>query len=160
MSEIPPPELHVSKQVAHACISLPSSCLLSVRFSFICLPPVALVVTCRLPQLTGGRCHAAPGVLSSVPMFVGFPPPTCAAGGTWLGCRWRVLGDDAPPMVLWSSMRLAIPTRSIFRALDTPRSSWCSSLSAPPPPLPLSLYNRTCPNTLPTNGRVFLWLSC
>ena len=24
------------------------------------------------------------------------PPPTCAAGGTWLGCWWRGLGDGAP----------------------------------------------------------------
>ena len=27
------------------------------------------------------------------------------------------------------------------------------------PPLPLSSYNRTCPDTLPTNGRVFSWSS-
>ena len=27
-------------------------------------------------------------------------------------------------------------------------------------PLPLSPYNRTYPDTLPTNGRVFLWSSC
>ena len=79
------------------------------------------------------------------PDVCGLAPPTCAAGGTWLGCRWRGLGDDDPPMVLWSSMRLAIPTRisrSIFRALDTPRSSWCSSLSAPPPtpPFPVQPY--------------------
>ena len=69
-------------------------------------------------------------------MFVGLPPPTCAAGGTWIGCRWRGVGDDSPPMILWSSMSLAILTgisRSIFRALDTPRSSWCLSLSAPSP---------------------------
>ena len=38
-------------------------------------PPVAPVVTRRPPELTGGRCHAAPGVLSSVPMFVGVSPP-------------------------------------------------------------------------------------
>ena len=31
------------------------------------------------------------------------------------------------------------------------------SLSAPPTPLSLSLYNRKCPSTLPPNGRVFSW---
>ena len=65
-------------------------------FRLFVFPPVAPVVTRRPPKLTGGRCHAAPGFLSSVLMFVGVPPPTCAAGGTCLGCRWRGLGDGAP----------------------------------------------------------------
>ena len=34
------------------------------------------------------------------------------------------------------------------------------SLSPPTPPLPLSPYNRTCPNTLPPNVRVFSWSLC
>ena len=29
-------------------------------------------------------------------MQVCTPPPTCAAGGTWLGCGWRGEGDGAP----------------------------------------------------------------
>ena len=38
-------------------------------------PTVAPVVTRRPPvRLTGGRCHAAPGFLSSVLMFGGLPP--------------------------------------------------------------------------------------
>ena len=112
------------------------------------------------PYLTGGRCHAAPGVLYSVPMFGGFPPRPVRLAVLG-GCRWRGVGDGAPPMFLRSSMRLAIPagtSRDIFCALDTPRSSWCSSLSAPLP-IPLSPYNRTCPDTLPTSGRVFSWSS-
>ena len=35
--------------------------------------------------------------------------------------------------------------------------SWCPSLAASLPPLPLSPYNRTCLTTLPTNGRVVSW---
>ena len=94
------------------------------------------------------------------PNVWGFAPPTCAAGGTWLGCGWRGIGDDAPPMVLRSSMRLAIPTGSteVSSALLTPLDHLGARLCLPPPPpLPLSPYNRTCPNTLPTNGRVFSW---
>ena len=43
-------------------------------FVYLLPPPVAPVVTRRPPvRLTGGRCHAAPGVLPSVPMFGGLP---------------------------------------------------------------------------------------
>ena len=67
-------------------------------------PPGAPVVTCRPPIcLTGGRCHAAP--ICSVLMFDGLPPPTCTAGGTWLGCGWKGIGDAPPLMILRSSMR-------------------------------------------------------
>ena len=37
-------------------------------------PPLAPVVARRPSRLTGGRCHAAPSVLVSVPMFGGLPP--------------------------------------------------------------------------------------
>ena len=80
---------------ARVSLSHPLASSLSV-FRLFVFHPVAPVVTRRPPELTGGQFHAAPGVLSSVPMFVGVPPPTCAAGGTWIGCRWRGLGDGAP----------------------------------------------------------------
>ena len=40
-----------------------------------------------------------------------------------------------------------------------PRQSFLNARLSlpPPPPLPLSTYNRTCPTTLPTNGRVVSW---
>ena len=43
--------------------------------------------------------------------------------------------------------------------VDTlPRRSFLGArLSLPPPPLPFSPYNRMCPTTLPTNGRVVSW---
>ena len=74
-SNIPPPELHVYKTFSRACISLllfPPLCPFVV---YLPSPPVAPVVTRRPPvRLTGGRYHAAPGVLSSVPMFEGLTP--------------------------------------------------------------------------------------
>ena len=65
-------------------------------FRLFVFPPVAPVVTRRPPELTNSRCHAAPGVLFSVMMLLACSPSTCAAGGTWLGCRWRGLGDGSP----------------------------------------------------------------
>ena len=136
----------------------PHSCLLSVRFSFIfCLPSGA---GCHPPSshTTDWRpvpcCPWCPG---QCPDVWGFAPPTCAAGGTCFGCGWRGLGDDAPPMVLRSSMRLAITTRpmgEVYSLLLTPLDHLGARLCLPPP-LPPSPYNLTCPDTLPTSGRVF-----
>ena len=72
--DIPPPELHVYSHFARACISSPPLASFPSVFRLVVFPPVDPVVTHRPPELTGGRCHAAPGVLSSVPMFVGVPP--------------------------------------------------------------------------------------
>ena len=55
-------------------------------------------------------------------------------------------------------MRLAIHTgisRSIFRALDTTRSSWCSSLSAPPSPSPFPRTTVLVPITSLPAGEYF-----
>ena len=58
-----------------ACESLSPSLAFSLSVFRLCAaPPVAPVVTRRPSQLTGGQCHAAPGVLASVPMFVVLPP--------------------------------------------------------------------------------------
>ena len=85
---------------------------------------MAPVVTRRPPvRLTGGRCHAAPGILASVPMFGGFPPRPVRLAVLGSGVGGGGVGDDAPPMVLRSLMRLAIPTRpmgEVSSALLTP----------------------------------------
>ena len=90
-------------------------------------------------------------------------PPTYAAGGTWLGCGRRGEGNGAPCDGLESLHASAgdawasVPSLT----LDFPlRLLRCPYLYQPPPPLPLSLYNHTCPYTLPPNGRVFSWSLC
>ena len=82
-----PPELQVYRKFAHACISLYSSCLLSVLFSFIRRLPRWRRSSPRRPpvRLTGGRCHATPCVLGSVSMFGGFAPPPDLCGRRVLG---------------------------------------------------------------------------
>ena len=86
------------------------------------------------------------------------PPPTCAAGGTWLGYGWGGEGDGAPRNGLESldsSGRRRPGKRAFADARILSRVLRCPSLCLPP--LPLYPYNRTCPSTIPPNGRVFSW---
>ena len=93
--EIPPPELHVYSHFARAFVSLSSSCLLSVRFSFSCLPPRS--AGCHPPsaQTDWRPVPCCPWFPFHCPDVCWLAPPTCASGGTWLGCGWRGLGDGA-----------------------------------------------------------------
>ena len=80
---------------ARASLSPPLASSPSV-FRLFVFPPGAPVVTRRPPELT---CGGAMLTLVSFPVsrcFWACPPTTCAAGRTWLGCRWRGLGDGAP----------------------------------------------------------------
>ena len=128
-------------------LSLPSSCLLSVRFSFIC----------RLPSSAG--CHppsarkpdwwpvpCCPWCPGQCPDVWGFAPPTCVAGGTWLGCGWRGVVDNASPIFLRSSMRLSVPTRpmgEVSSALLTPLNNIGACLCLPPPHTPSPFTHTT-----------------
>ena len=100
-----------------------------------------------------------PGFLPSVPTLDGLPPQpvrlVVLGLGVGGGRRRR-----APLMILRYSMRFrhTIQTNGrVSSALLTPLDDPGARLCLPYTPLPLSPYNRTCPSTLPTNGRGFLW---
>ena len=85
-------------------------------------------------------------------MLEGLPRPTCAAGITWEwvwveGRRRRLPPNDLE--VLFDD--LGFPRIYLSKIFVSPVYFF------PPPPLSLYLYNRTCPNNLPTNGKVFSW---
>ena len=81
---------------------LSPKCLLSVRFCVVGrIPPAASGHPLSFRRkssalrLTADQCPLL--VSSPASHKTGLhPPPTCAAGGTWLGCGWRGEGDGAP----------------------------------------------------------------
>ena len=200
----PRPRSMSTSHFARACIPLspPLASSLSV-FRLVVVPPVAPVVTRRPPELTGGRCHAAPVVFSKCPDDCVHAPPrplrlavlgSGVGGGAYetappamvlslsslvsspfvalVSCRpdarvpsrfLRCPRETAPPAIVVSSLSHRQSPPGYCACLDE-RSSSLSILVVPvslrlPPPLPLSRYNRTCPDTLPNNGRVFSWSS-
>ena len=142
------------------------NCLISARFCVFIRPPPAsghpLSVRRKAtnPPATG-RPMSSPGFLSSVPYAGLHPPPRPV--------RLVVLGlgvgggakETAPPaMVLSPSTRQQAPPRLVClrrRSISLFDSCGARLYVCPPLPLSLSLYNRTCPYTLPPKGRVFLW---
>ena len=92
-----------------------------------------------------------------------FAPPPDLCGWWCLAWVWAEgRRRRRPPR--WSGVPQRVGRRRLgsVPSLTLKFSLWflrCPSLCLPlPPPLPLSSYNRTCPYTLPTNGRVFSWL--
>ena len=85
----------------------------------------------------------SPGVLSSVPYAGLHTPPTCLAGGTWLGCGWRGERDGSPSAMVWSpsTRRQASPGIACLRRCSSSLlNSLCARLSVclpPPPPFPV-----------------------
>ena len=104
---IPPPRCtrvtFISVKKFPRILSLSPYCLLSIRLLFIRpstsssagYHPSSACQNSSAFRLTVGRCHAAPGLLSSVLMYEVFFP-ICAAGSTWFGCGWRSVGDGDP----------------------------------------------------------------
>ena len=91
------------------------------------------------------------------------PPDLC--GWCYLARVW-VEGNRrlSPPIILRSSMRfhhtnkrLWIPGTEVSYMLLSHLDDLGARLCLPTSPHPRSLYNRTCPDTLPTNGMVFSW---
>ena len=94
-----PSSMSPDKFPTHAYLSPPLSSSPSVFRLFVfppssagCHPPSAR------PDWRPVTC--CPWCSSQCPDVCGFSPPTCAAGGTWLGCRWWGVGDVAPPDVI------------------------------------------------------------
>ena len=128
----------------------------------------------RTPPVDVDQCSL---LESSAPYVDSFP--TCASGSTWRGCGWGAW-ETAPPVIdlefldastgvawrmcfFWLLGFLLVSgfLPSIFNPDGFCQNSWSpchiflgACLSLPPP---LSPYNRTCPTTLPPNGRVFSW---
>ena len=105
-----------------------------------------------------GRPMSSSGFLPQRPICRFAPPPRpVRLVVLGLGLGGGAKGDGAPHDCLES---LDLSADVAFRRQ---RSNSLSilvvpiSLPAPPLPLPLSPYNRTCPSTLPPNGRVFSW---
>ena len=75
LPKIPRPN-SMSPETFPTCVSLSPPLASSVSvFRLFAVYPVAPVVTRHPPvRLTGGWCHAAPGVLAIVPMFGVLPP--------------------------------------------------------------------------------------
>ena len=71
-------------------------------------------------------------------MQVCTPPPTCAAGGTWLGCGWRGEGDGTTRDGLESVVLSFVARESVSSStIDFPLDSCGARLSVcPPPPSP------------------------
>ena len=102
----PPSNIHPGFFPTRASFPSPLSslhvCLLSVHISVFSRPPPAasgpsssVRRKSSALRLTADQCP----LLVSCPaahMQVCTPPPTCAAGGTWLGCGRRGKGDSAP----------------------------------------------------------------
>ena len=90
-------------------------------------------------------------------------------------CGWQYLArvlveglKETAPSALSGVSRLVARRRPVIAArvsfLLIERSIALSNSAVPVsrlplPPVPLSSYNRTCPDTLPTKGRVFSWSS-
>ena len=87
-----------------------------------------------------------PLVSFQCPYGCGLVPLTCAAGGTWLGCRWRGLGDDdprwscGPQCVLPYQPELSEVSFALLTPLDRLGARLCLPPPPPPPPFPVQPY--------------------
>ena len=122
-------------------------CLLSACFCLFSLTtPVSIPHIVRPPSSVRRKATNPPASANqclllfsfpSVPYAGLHPPPTCAAGGTWLGCGWGGEGDGAPRdglESLDSSGRRRPGKRAFADARILSRVLRCPSLCLPPLP--------------------------
>ena len=113
----PPSEIHPGSLLQTNILpvsSLFSSCMPPLR-PFLCIQPTLLQCLVppivRPPSSVRRRATNPPASVDQCPLLVSrpsvpyaglHPPPTYAAGGTWLGCGcvWRGEGDGTPAVVL------------------------------------------------------------
>ena len=139
------------------------NCLLSARFCVFSRPPPAsghkLSVRWTAPHPpAAGRPISSPGFLSSVP-YVGLRPPPRPVLLVVLGLGvGKGAKETAPPTMVWSPLtrRKTTPGSACrLRRSSSLFDSCGDRLSVCPlPPLPLSPYNCTYPDTIPPNGSV------
>ena len=136
------------EHIARLPLSFLPICFLSARVCLFSRPPPVSIPHIVCPPLSVRRKATNPPTLAdqclllfsfpSVPYAGLHPPPTGAAGGTWLGCGWGGEGDGAPRggcESLDSSGRRRPGKRAFVDARILSRVLRCPSLFLPPLPL-------------------------
>ena len=146
----PPSEIHPGSLLLQEHLAR----LLSLFFLYAPSPPVSVYsadpLQCLVPPIVRppssvrrkatnppASANQCPLLFSrpSVPYAGLHPPPTCAAGGTWLGCGWRGKGDGSPRNGLESVVSSFVARESVSSlTIEFPLDSCGSRLSVCPPP--------------------------
>ena len=138
---------------------------------FLCCRPTTSISVCspfvnpsevyKPPAYCQNKCPLLVSCPASLRGFAPPPPRPVRLVVLDLGVGGGAKETAPPAMVLSSLMRrhaspgiacLCRRSRSLFDFIGARLYVF-----PPPPPLPLSPYNRTSPDTLPPNGRLFSW---
>ena len=160
------PPGHLSRLLSPFFLFLPPFC----PYQFIQPPPSSSVwpFIVRPSEVfsppTDGRPMSFPVFLSIGP-YAGLHPPPDLCGWWYLAWVWAE-GRRIRHPPRWSGVPRRVGRQ---RPGSVPSSTlnfsiwflrYPSLFLPPPPPFPISPYNRTCPYNLPPNRRVFLWSLC
>ena len=125
----------------------------------VCTPPPTCAAGGTWFGCGGGAKKTAPPAVVLIPSYRRQASPAGGQVHAYARRSVSLLILAVPAMVFSPSSRRQVLCACRDPTLDLPLDSCGARLSSfcPPPPLPLSPYNRTCPSTLPPNGRVFSW---